>query len=1296
MARRPVLGGGSLNPFGGAGVDFGAFDISGTDRESSLILTRVEVEWEAGRATNEEYLAALRAYAGTLTANTTQRLNADARVESVQYRVERNVLVAKVDAGTKNLSDLLAYDKSKLTGLNQENLEYLSRLNTYQSTQQAYYSDLEKDVVTSYNDGQMTTAQLNAWYVARRSDPLLADNADLRTNIDTRLHELDGRMSQERDSQAIDDYQKGKMAPGAFIAYATSARSRFAPGTNDYTDWTTRLNDAHDKSLETALLYRYDLSQQYAQLQKFVASSQAPKGSSGGTSTSKSTRTILGTDGAWHTVTTTKTTATPGHAPTAAQNAAYHQRQIEVADAKQQMAQIAKKIAGVGGFVSTQTTINYYTKQATKFAKGSDEWYQIQGKLDDLNDRKHQEAVLAKEGIRISYPKSTSASGGTSGGGSATAKTASGGGSTGGTPRAAAAVSDTANVALNDFMSAIAHVESGGRYTARNKTSGAYGKYQIMPANWSGWAGKYLGNANAPMTPENQEKVAAGKFKDLYKWLGDWRAVAHWWLTGGGDAGNHKDPSGWSASSRRYVDNVMAGLGKGPTSGSSLQRQAAAAPSYGVKAAGTGSKPAAKPKTGTPIGEGPLRVIVGESRGGKGSTPHPVTVGASFPKGLDSEAFKKFYAQYDQAFQSGATEFSVDGPNGTVHYWIGDDILERRDGMREMDELRVNLFRERMKSYSGTPTEITAANQFDGAVENAAKHELMILDTYEQKGTSTGTPEQNASPIGSGIAMLERTTKAIADHIAAADAAMKRGDITTAYGLYQLAADLRAGKDEMIARYSAAAQNDVRAIEKAYGVSREEALGKDASKQLAADLARLGNFGTELEAALSKGDENLLLLQQIIKKDSTGAPVFDESGPGGQLQLADNWHLELQANGTVKPEQSPPSGYDPTTGKQKHDIKGMVRIDYLAGNTTVSAYAKYNTGTVGYLIAPDGVTKVPIMGKTFSRRRDDGTDELWVEDPFHPGKWSSTQIIYKAPGSFTAVTGKNGQQVFKFDGLKDNGQGNGGRTNDGSHYTMQWDEQSGSYVLFRSTDGGLFSQGVQDEELGSIIDGTITGNAFGTSGWARDLSGLSGDDLLFSNLGSPFVGGSAQQYKTWRSNFQSPFKPAFAMNERQSLLDEQAMRRGIQAAPTPIDPQSLYAAEHGLAPVGTGYGTHGEAFGGHMPEPIPTSPTAIPALKPVRSLDTMTQIPTATALPVLSPIKPKPKPALTAAQAPVQAARLRQDNANAAAKLAQTRASKAAAAAKAARDKAARDAAARAAAQHQAITGHAVGHGPLE
>ena len=105
---------------------------------------------------------------------------------------------------------------------------------------------------------------------------------------------------------------------------------------------------------------------------------------------------------------------------------------------------------------------------------------------------------------------------------------------------------------LARFMHALGQVESGGDYYARNPTSGAYGKYQIMPSSWRAWAERYLGDANAKQTPANQEIVATAKVKALYKGLLSWRRVAYWWLTGSSAT------SGWSTYATKYVARVMA------------------------------------------------------------------------------------------------------------------------------------------------------------------------------------------------------------------------------------------------------------------------------------------------------------------------------------------------------------------------------------------------------------------------------------------------------------------------------------------------------------------------------------------------------------------------------------------------------------------------------------------------------------------------------------------------------------------------------------------------------------------
>jgi hypothetical protein len=131
---------------------------------------------------------------------------------------------------------------------------------------------------------------------------------------------------------------------------------------------------------------------------------------------------------------------------------------------------------------------------------------------------------------------------------------------------------DPPNIDL--FMAALGAVESNGRYDAVNSTSGALGKYQIMPANWAAWSAQYLGDANAAPTPENQEAVARAKLTALYGWLGDWASVAHWWLTGNGDT----NPAHWSDYSYHYV-NVILGMMGAPLLPARPARAGASAPS---------------------------------------------------------------------------------------------------------------------------------------------------------------------------------------------------------------------------------------------------------------------------------------------------------------------------------------------------------------------------------------------------------------------------------------------------------------------------------------------------------------------------------------------------------------------------------------------------------------------------------------------------------------------------------------------------------------------------------------------
>jgi len=85
---------------------------------------------------------------------------------------------------------------------------------------------------------------------------------------------------------------------------------------------------------------------------------------------------------------------------------------------------------------------------------------------------------------------------------------------------------------IKSVLKGIAWAETRGRrdaYTAqgalvtegRYKGEKAQGKYQIMPTNWKQWSEQAGLGSNAPMTPENQEIVAAHHARALQLLFGN-------------------------------------------------------------------------------------------------------------------------------------------------------------------------------------------------------------------------------------------------------------------------------------------------------------------------------------------------------------------------------------------------------------------------------------------------------------------------------------------------------------------------------------------------------------------------------------------------------------------------------------------------------------------------------------------------------------------------------------------------------------------------------------------------------
>ena len=94
---------------------------------------------------------------------------------------------------------------------------------------------------------------------------------------------------------------------------------------------------------------------------------------------------------------------------------------------------------------------------------------------------------------------------------------------------------------------AIGQTESGGNYNAVGDNGNSHGAYQYQDSTWKQYAKDVLGDENAPMTVENQNKVTYGKIKE-WKDQGYTPAqIASKWNSGGFDTYKNHDAQGYNA-----------------------------------------------------------------------------------------------------------------------------------------------------------------------------------------------------------------------------------------------------------------------------------------------------------------------------------------------------------------------------------------------------------------------------------------------------------------------------------------------------------------------------------------------------------------------------------------------------------------------------------------------------------------------------------------------------------------------------------------------------------------------------
>lgn len=120
------------------------------------------------------------------------------------------------------------------------------------------------------------------------------------------------------------------------------------------------------------------------------------------------------------------------------------------------------------------------------------------------------------------------------------------------------------------FLGAISGQESGGNYGSRNGSSGAMGKYQIMPGNIAGthkgWdfeaLGKDITNAQFMASPQLQEAIARYKLQQYFNKYGP-RGAAIAWYAGPGAVNNvnNNRSQGAYPTINQYADSILRRMG---------------------------------------------------------------------------------------------------------------------------------------------------------------------------------------------------------------------------------------------------------------------------------------------------------------------------------------------------------------------------------------------------------------------------------------------------------------------------------------------------------------------------------------------------------------------------------------------------------------------------------------------------------------------------------------------------------------------------------------------------------------
>lgn len=1146
MARTGSVGGGSISPFGTGGVDFGAFDQAASksvslNEQAALEFDRVRARWQQGLITNAVYLDALRTYYNGLDPNTSGGISAQYTISNAEYTLARNTLVQDVQTGAKPSSDLVAYDRAALLQTIPGSDEYNQRQDRLFTSQSNFFGDAEADVLDQLSHGRITNTQAADWY--RNQATLYADNPTITANVTDKVAQLGDRILQEQDNAISDGWNKGTMTISQVIAYSQQVQHD-SPGTERAANMAEFEHSARLQAVESSLKYRYDLTREYGDLQKFIASAASVNtgGTSGSTSVSHQTRTVWNGK-KWVTITTATSTAHPGHGPTPNQVAANKKRLAEVAAAKKRLAAIKLQISRTpGGWATDQDYIANLTQQQALMQVGTPDWYALQQQIDGHKQRIEADKVLAKAGIKVAYKAVGSE------------------------------LSTDPNVGPTERPVGLTPSQ-----IARAQT------YQQQIEDYQ----RALDSGT--LTPE-QEAAYGGAIELAQRNLAGILTVAK------------KTQAARSASPPARSAATGGGGGGGMVAASTAARTGGpATTSKGTAKAGGGQFATKGPlQIITSSKVIPVRKY--------GDTVSTATKGVGLPKNSSASAFDDFHYKFVQAIKAGAASFTDPRtgaayavPTDAASRLEMLTYLDDTNVNLKYEELRYAAG----KGVSASSMQ-SKQSAYNNAKANALTNRLYILDTSspgvirDEKGAATRLTEASGKdPVNTlawAVDLMDVAKHHADQEFKLAKAAYDRGDYASA------AVHLNNGSNEIdkvgakLEGYNSQIQSLIGATVAAGG-KVPDTLNKDLDRLAAwdTDLGDVAKPVADISAALFGTPQNpgsgiLAMSNGVVATNGKGDVVLN---PG--------FARTMDASGKVTAKRMNVVGYD-TQHKPIYGESGKVHVQVKTGQSFVDVLAPYTVGSVGSLTDASGA-KINVLGKIVT---NPATGEVWTENPFKPGVWvPGGGVGFTMPkGATTFVNGAGAKSLPGVAGGTVGiafGGGSGGNQNfdvNNPRFILVPDPTTGTFNLWQDTDQGPQELGAIGTDLGTANDqiAKILANA----GFDYDYATLNGDQQFLVNLKTSGLNTTAGG--AWFGATKSDLSTLFirpTTNERAFTTTYAGSadlgRRAVGGAPDPFarrEDQAMY----GAAPTLTGptslptYNAQGVLFNpNRADQPLPIS-----------------------------------------------------------------------------------------------------------